>query len=89
MMTLYQRPELAQEVHQLNLQIVSQGILNALHIRPTLEGWIKKAQDKDEEIQHFKEQSSKKKLLGFRVDEQGKLWYEDGYAYQRMKHSKG
>ena len=73
MMTLNQRPELAQEVRQLNLQIIPQGILNALHIRPTLEDRIKKAQDKDEEIQHFKEQSSKKELPGFRVDEQGML----------------
>ena len=37
MTTLKQRPELAQEVHQLNLQIVPQGILNVLHIQPTLE----------------------------------------------------
>ena len=77
MMTLNQRPELAQEVHQLNLQIVPQGILNVLHIRPTLEDRIKQAQDKDEEIQQLKEKSSKKELLGFRVDEQRKLWYED------------
>ena len=77
MTTLNRTPELAQEVHQLNLQIVPQGILNVLHIQPTLEDRIKRAQDKDEEIQHLKEQSSKKELLGFRVDEQGKLWYED------------
>ena len=65
MTTLNQRPELAQEVHQLNLQIVPQGILNVLHIRPTLEDQIKQAQDKDEEIQQFKKKSSKKELLGF------------------------
>jgi hypothetical protein len=69
MMTLNQRPELAQEVCQLNLQIIPQGILNALHIWPTLEDRIKWAQDKDEKIQHFKEWSSKRELLGFRVDE--------------------
>ena len=73
MMTLNQTPELAREVHQLNLQIVPQGILNILHVRPTLEDQIKQAQDKDEEIQQFKEKSSKKELSGFRVDEQGKL----------------
>jgi len=39
--------------------------------------WIKQAQDKDEEIQQFKEKSSRKELLGFRVNEQGKLWYDD------------
>ena len=41
-----------------------------------MEDRIKQA-NKDEEIQQFKEKSSKKELLGFRVDEQGKLWYED------------
>ena len=42
-----------------------------------MEDRIKKAQDKDEEIQYFKQQSSKKELIGFRINEQGKLWYED------------
>ena len=51
MITLNRRPELAQEVYQLNLQIIPQGTLNVLHIRPTLEDRIKQAQDKDEEIQ--------------------------------------
>ena len=77
MMTLNQRPELAQEVRQLNLQIVPPSILNILHVRPTLEDQIKQAQDKDEEIQQFKKKSSKKELPGFRVNEQAKLWYED------------
>ena len=55
-----------------------------------MEDRIKQAQDKDEEIQHFKEKSSKKELLGFRVDEQGRLWYEDRIcvpkdeAFQRL-----
>ena len=48
-----------------------------LHVRTTLEDRIKQAQDKDEEIQQFKEKSSRKENLGFRVDEQGKLWYGD------------
>ena len=33
MTTLNRRPELAQEVHQLNLQIVPQGTLNVLQVR--------------------------------------------------------
>ena len=77
MTTLNRRPELAHEVRQLNLQIIPQGTLNMLHVRTTLEDRIKQAQDKDEEIQQFKEKSSRKELPGFRVDEQGKLWYED------------
>jgi hypothetical protein len=42
-----------------------------------LEGQIKEAQDKDEEIQCLKELSGKKEIPGFKVDEQGKLWYKD------------
>ena len=77
MTTLNRRPKLAQEVRQLNLKIIPQGTLHVLQLRPTLEDRIKEAQDKDKEIQDLKEQSSKKELLEFRVDEQGKLWYED------------
>ena len=77
MTTLNRRPELAQEVRQLNLQIVPQGTLNVLQVWSTLVDRIKQAQDKDEEIQQFNEKSSRKELLGFWVDEQGKLWYDD------------
>ena len=50
---------------QLNLQIIPQGTLNMLHIRTTLEDQLKQVQDKDEEIQQFKEKSSRKELPGF------------------------
>ena len=43
MTTLNRRQELAQEVRQLNLQIIPQGTLNVLQIRPTLEDRIKEA----------------------------------------------
>ena len=43
MTTLNQRPELAQEVRQLNLQIIPQGTLNVLQVRPTIEDQIKEA----------------------------------------------
>ena len=46
-------------------------------MRPTLEGQRKEAEDKDEEIQQLKKQSAKKETLGFKVDEQGILWYEN------------
>ena len=75
--TLDRRPELAQGVRRLNLQIVPQGMLNSLSVRPTLEDQIKEAQDKDKEVQELKELVTKKEFTGFKVDEQGKLWYED------------
>jgi hypothetical protein len=43
MTTLNWRPELAQEVRQLNLQIVPHGTWNALHVQPTLEDHRKEA----------------------------------------------
>ena len=43
MTTLNRRPKLAQEVRQLNLQIIPQDTLNVLQVRPTLEGRIKEA----------------------------------------------
>jgi len=75
--TLNRRPKLAREVRHLNLEIIPHCILNALHVRPTLEDRIKVAQDKDEEIQRLKKQSAEKETLGFKVDEQGTLWYEN------------
>ena len=50
MTTLNRRPELAQEIRQLNLQIIPQGTLNVLQIRPTLEDQINEAQHQDKEI---------------------------------------
>ena len=43
MTTLNRRPELAQEVRQLNLKIIPQGTLNVLQVWPTLEDRIKEA----------------------------------------------
>jgi hypothetical protein len=77
MKTHNRRPEISREICQLNLQIIPQGVLNALQLQPKLEGQIKEAQDKGEEIQHYKELSGKKERQVFRVDEQGKLWFED------------
>jgi aminoglycoside phosphotransferase family enzyme len=89
MMTLNQRSELAQEVCQLNLQIVPQGILNVLHIQPTLEDRIKQAQEKDEEIQQFKEKVVIRNFQDSEPTSKGSYGTKIGYAYQRMKHSKG
>ena len=75
--TLNRRPELAQEVRQLNLQIVPYGALNTLHVSPMLEDQIKEAQVKDKEIKRLKKKSAVKEIQGFKVDEQGILWYED------------
>jgi ribonuclease HI len=81
--TLDQRSELAQEVRQLNLQIVPQGTLSTLQVSPLLEDQIKGAQDKDAEVQHLKQQSARKEIPGFKVDEQGVLWYENRICVPR------
>jgi hypothetical protein len=38
---------------------------------------IKEAQIKDKEIQRLKKKSADKEIQGFKVDEQGILWYEN------------
>lgn len=59
--------------------------MNILQVRSTLEDRIKQAQDEDKEIQQLKEKSSEKKLPGFRIDEQGKLWYENRICVPKDK----
>jgi hypothetical protein len=51
--TLNQILELAQEVRQLNLQIVPYGTVNTIHLQPTLENQIKEIQAQDDEIKRL------------------------------------
>ena len=71
------RPELLKEIQRLNLQIVNEGCVNTLIVQPTLEGQLRKAQEEDEELQKIKVQTGEGKAPGFRVDDQGTVWYKD------------
>ena len=70
-------PELTRELRHLNLHIVKQRTVNMLVVQPNLEEQIGKAQKEDPYLTTMKNNTSKGKAPGFRVDEKGILWYRD------------
>ena len=69
--------ELAEDLHELCLEIVPRGYVAALEIQSTLMDKIREAQKTDKEIAEIKERMSKGKAKGFREDEHDTLWFED------------
>ena len=69
--------ELAEDLHELCLEIVPRGFVAALEIQSTLMDKIREAQKTDKEIAAIKEKLSKGKAKGFREDEHDTLWFED------------
>ena len=69
--------ELAEDLHELCLEIVPRGYVAALEIQSTLMDKIREAQKTDKEIADIKERMSKGKAKGFHEDEDDTLWFED------------
>ena len=69
--------ELAEDLRELCLEIVTRGYVAALEIQSTLMDKIIEAQKMDKEIAEIKERMSKGKAKGFREDEHDTLWFED------------
>ena len=69
--------ELAEDLRELCLDIVTRGYVEALEIQSTLMDKIREAQKTDKEIAGIKERMSKGKAKGFREDEHDTLWFED------------
>ena len=69
--------ELAENLHELCLEIVPRGYVAAMEIQSTLMDKIREAQKADKEIAAIKEKLSKGKAKGFREDEHDTLWFED------------
>jgi hypothetical protein len=65
--------ELCAEFEHLNLGIVTNAV--ELVIKPTLEQEIRKGQLKDEKLKDIAENVVISKALGFRVDDNGTLWF--------------
>jgi hypothetical protein len=65
--------ELCVEFEHLNLGIVTNAV--ELVIKPTLEQEIRKGQLKDEKLKDIAENVVISKALGFRVDDNGTLWF--------------
>ena len=69
--------ELAEDLHELCLEIVPRGYVAALEIQSTLMDKIRESQKTDKEIAEIKERLMKGKAKGFREDEHDTLWFED------------
>uniref|UniRef100_J3LCD0 CCHC-type domain-containing protein n=1 Tax=Oryza brachyantha TaxID=4533 RepID=J3LCD0_ORYBR len=68
--------ELQADLHHLNLEVVAQGMVQSLEVQPLLSDQIKAAQGMDPEVVQIKEKIRAGKAMGFRVDENGTLWYK-------------
>jgi hypothetical protein len=68
--------DLCEQFKDLRLEIVSQGYLASMEVKPTLLDRNREAQKGDSEMEEIKENTSKGKAEGFREDEQGTLWFE-------------
>lgn len=74
-MTGTELPEdLARDFEKLNLGFLAN--VTELEVEPTLEQEIRKGQLEDEKIKEIVEQIANGKAPGFRIDEQGTVWYE-------------
>ena len=69
--------ELADDLRELCLEIVSSGYVAALEIQSTLFGKIREAQKTNKEIAEIKERMSKGNAKCFGEDEYETLWFED------------
>jgi hypothetical protein len=67
--------DLCEQFKDLRLEIVPQGYLASMEVKPTLLDRIGEAQKGDSEMEEIKENMSKGKA-GFREDEQGTLWFK-------------
>ncbi|XP_071683185.1 uncharacterized protein [Lolium perenne] len=68
--------DLCELFKDLRLEIVPKGYLASMEVVPTVLDRITEAQKGDDEIDEIKENMEKGKPEGFRLDEQGTLWFE-------------
>jgi hypothetical protein len=70
---------LCDELHKLNMEVISPGTLNYVSVEPTLQEQIVLAQFGDKGVQVIKEMLEQKvdKYKCFRQDNKGVLWFED------------
>ncbi|KAK1681346.1 hypothetical protein QYE76_042194 [Lolium multiflorum] len=68
--------DLCELFKDLRLEIVPKGYLASMEVVPTLLDRIREAQKGDDEMDEIKENMEKGKAEGFRLDEQGTLWFE-------------
>ena len=71
------QPHIYEELGKLNLHIVPQGSLNTFVIQPDLEKVVKRAQDKDAEVDQMKRYLNLEKYRDFLLAEDGTLYFRD------------
>jgi hypothetical protein len=77
--------ELCWEMAQLNLGIVAQSETLTLKIESTLEQNIRRGQLTDEKIAEYKKLIKLGKVLEFREDEQGTVWFKNRICVPEIK----
>src|SRR3954462_6579973 len=79
MLQQYQ-PLLHEDFRKLNLEIVPQGFLSTLVVKPTLEDQIIAAQKQDRSIKEIKENLASKSAKCFCVNDQGTIFFENRFV---------
>ena len=78
--------ELSREFERLNLGMVAN--VTELEVEPTLEQEIRKGQLEDEEIKELIKKIGTDKAPGFRLDDQGTVWFGDRIVVPDQQHIK-
>jgi hypothetical protein len=68
--------DLCKGLRYLSLEVVPEGFVASLVVQPTLMDKIREAQKGDKELEKIREDMKEGKAKGFRVDEQGTIWFE-------------
>jgi hypothetical protein len=83
-----QKPELSEEMRELNLTIVPHSLNYNLTVYPVLDDQIKETQKDDEELMKIKTQTGENKAPDFRVDQYGTLWFKKRLCVPEQGHFK-
>ena len=82
------QPLLHEEFQKLNLEIVPQGFLSTLVVKPTLEDKIIASQKHDSGIQEIKENLARVSAKCFSVNDQGTIFFENSFIVPENQNLK-
>ncbi|XP_071680260.1 uncharacterized protein [Lolium perenne] len=68
--------DLCKGFKELRLEVVAEGFLASLEVQPMLQDKIREAQKGDKVMEEIKTNLNEGKAKGFRVDDQGTVWFE-------------
>ncbi|XP_071683590.1 uncharacterized protein [Lolium perenne] len=82
------QPKLYEELEEFGLELVSQGFLANLELKPTLFDQIKEAQVGHESIEGIKRRMDREEVPGFAIDAKGVLWYNERLCKVKAEHQR-